>query len=642
VQFIRDLKLWHKFLLIGGLAVLLCAPPTALLTIDQFRAIRMARAEHDGVAPVGAVLKAIRLAQVHRGVSTSWLGGNDSLQASREARAAELDQAMASLLTATATYPDGRLAEHRGAVQRQWEALRAAVAAKSIDGPTGFERHTALVAEQLRLLDAVADRSTLMLDPEAAVYYTIVAMVDTLPRLSEQLGQQRALGALYLTRHAMTPEQKAGLRAGIAQIGQLSGDADRYFGNVGQTDAGLAAALAAPRQAAAQAASAAVALVSAQLLDATALDAPAADYFKAITGHIDAQFALIASAFGQLDQRLAARETAALRFLALLLGCGALAGTLAAALMTAIVRSTGRTVASAQAAAEALAQGDLGHRVQVDARDEIGRMANTLGQAMQHLAGMVREIKSTGDSVSTASAQIAAANGDLSARTEQTAANLQEAASAMEQLHATVRNNAEAAHQATLLAGQSSAVAASGGELVGQVVTTMHEISERSGKIADIVGVIDGIAFQTNILALNAAVEAARAGAQGRGFAVVAAEVRSLAQRSASAAREIKGLIGNSVTAVQNGAALVGQAQQTMGQIVDQARQVSVLVGEIGTASAEQSEGITQVNQAVSLLDQATQQNAALVEESAAAADSLSQQSLRLVQAVSRFRVDAG
>jgi methyl-accepting chemotaxis protein len=209
----------------------------------------------------------------------------------------------------------------------------------------------------------------------------------------------------------------------------------------------------------------------------------------------------------------------------------------------------------------------------------------------------------------------------------------------MEQLHATVRNNADSARQAATLADQSSQVASNGGAIVGQVVETMQAISLRSDKIADIIGVIDGIAFQTNILALNAAVEAARAGEQGRGFAVVAGEVRALAQRSAEAAREIKALIQASVETVKSGTSLVSRAQSTMQDIVHQVKQVSTLVGEIGTATAEQSEGIAQVNKTVGQLDEATQQNAALVEQSAAAADSLRQQASTLVLAVGRFTV---
>jgi methyl-accepting chemotaxis protein len=478
-----------------------------------------------------------------------------------------------------------------------------------------------------------------MLDPVASAYYLVASVVDTLPKLSEQLGQNRALGAIYLQRGAMTPNDRAGLQASLSQIAQLSGDAERYFDNAVEAQPDLATTLAAPRQSAVQAANAAAGLLRDKLLNPGSLDASALDYFNTMTGHIDVQYQLIEATFTALTQHLDGRIAHARFVLLLLLAGMATVGTMAAWLIATIIRSTSRTVAIAQAAAEALAQGDLCHRVQADARDEIGHMANTLGHAMQHLAGMVREIKSTGESVSTASAQIAAANSYLSARTEHTAANLQQAASAMEQLHATVRNNADAARQATSLAGQSSQVATAGGDLVGQVVATMGEISASSGKISDIIGVIDGIAFQTNILALNAAVEAARAGEQGRGFAVVASEVRSLAQRSASAAREIKTLIGSSVDTVRSGAALVGQAQQTMGEIVGQAQQVSVLVGEIGTATAEQTDGIAQVNQAVSQLDQATQQNAALVEESAAAADSLKHQALRLVEAVSRFRV---
>ena len=639
MHLIRDLKIWQKFLLIAAIAVVLCAPPTVLLVLGQTRTLQSDQDERAGIAPVGALLQLIRQTQIHRGVSAQWLGGNDSLQSTRQTRAAELDKAIEAMRSTTAIYVGGRLEGRRAAVLRQWLALRADVASRALDAPTSFARHNALVAEQLRLLADVSDRSGLMLDPVASAYYLVASVVDTLPKLSEQLGQNRALGAIYLQRGAMTPNDRAGLQASLSQIAQLSGDAERYFDNAVEAQPDLATTLAAPRQSAVQAANAAAGLLRDKLLNPGSLDASALDYFNTMTGHIDVQYQLIEATFTALTQHLDGRIAHARFVLLLLLAGMATVGTMAAWLIATIIRSTSRTVAIAQAAAEALAQGDLCHRVQADARDEIGHMANTLGHAMQHLAGMVREIKSTGESVSTASAQIAAANSDLSARTEHTAANLQQAASAMEQLHATVRNNADAARQATSLAGQSSQVATTGGDLVGQVVATMGEISASSGKISDIIGVIDGIAFQTNILALNAAVEAARAGEQGRGFAVVASEVRSLAQRSASAAREIKTLIGSSVDTVRSGAALVGQAQQTMGEIVGQAQQVSVLVGEIGTATAEQTDGIAQVNQAVSQLDQATQQNAALVEESAAAADSLKHQALRLVEAVSRFRV---
>ncbi|WP_235582356.1 methyl-accepting chemotaxis protein, partial [Rhizobacter sp. Root16D2] len=232
-------------------------------------------------------------------------------------------------------------------------------------------------------------------------------------------------------------------------------------------------------------------------------------------------------------------------------------------------------------------------------------------------------------------------NQDLSARTEQTASNLQQAASSMEQLTGTVKQSADSARQANQLASSAAEVAARGGSVVAQVVTTMDEINASSKKINDIIGVIDGIAFQTNILALNAAVEAARAGEQGRGFAVVASEVRSLAQRSAQAAKEIKGLIGASVDRVEAGSRLVADAGTTMNEIVGSVQRVSDIIGEITAASSEQSDGIGQINTTVTQLDQMTQQNSALVEESAAAAESLRDQAQRLSQAVGAFRFEA-
>ena len=291
-------------------------------------------------------------------------------------------------------------------------------------------------------------------------------------------------------------------------------------------------------------------------------------------------------------------------------------------------------------AAVRVAEGDLSRPLVVKPGDSTSVLAS-MARMQASLTSVVSNVRSNSESVATASAQIAQGNQDLSQRTEEQASALQQTAATMEQLNTTVRNNADSAKQANQLAQGASTVAAQGGEVVGQVVTTMQGISDSSRKIGDIIGVIDGIAFQTNILALNAAVEAARAGEQGRGFAVVASEVRSLAQRSAEAAKEIKTLIGRSVEQVEQGTVLVDQAGKTMGEIVGSIRRVSDIVAEISSASQEQSTGITQVGDAVGQMDQATQQNAALVEESAAAAESLKVQARHLVQAVAVFKLAA-
>ena len=301
-------------------------------------------------------------------------------------------------------------------------------------------------------------------------------------------------------------------------------------------------------------------------------------------------------------------------------------------------RQLGGEPATAAAVANAVAQGDLSSRIEVRPGDESSLMAR-LAQMQRGLAEVVGSVRVGSESVATASQQIAHGNSDLSSRTEQQAGALQQTAATMEQLGTTVRHNADNARQANQLALGASTVASRGGAVVGQVVDTMKGINDASKKIADIISVIDGIAFQTNILALNAAVEAARAGEQGRGFAVVASEVRSLAQRSANAAKEIKALITDSVGRVEQGTALVDQAGRTMQEIVGAIQKVSDVVGEISSASAEQSSGVSQVSQAVSQMDQATQQNAALVEQSAAAADSLKQQAQQLVQAVAVFQL---
>jgi methyl-accepting chemotaxis protein len=288
--------------------------------------------------------------------------------------------------------------------------------------------------------------------------------------------------------------------------------------------------------------------------------------------------------------------------------------------------------------ASRIATGDLGAEWRVHEKDEPARLMLALHAMQQELRALVGKVRESADNIQTASSEVATGNMDLSQRTEQTASNLQQTASSMTELTGAVRQSAQAAAQASQLASSASDVARRGGEVVTRMVSTMDEINASSKKIADIIGVIDGIAFQTNILALNAAVEAARAGEQGRGFAVVASEVRSLAHRSAEAAKEIKALIGTSVTKVESGSLLVQGAGTTMNEIVASVQRVADIIGEITAASAEQSGGIEQVNTAVTELDRMTQQNAALVEQSAAASESLKHQAQVLAGTVSAFR----
>ncbi|KAB0643529.1 methyl-accepting chemotaxis protein [Burkholderia latens] len=317
------------------------------------------------------------------------------------------------------------------------------------------------------------------------------------------------------------------------------------------------------------------------------------------------------------------------------------AGFVAAALSwLALTRAIGRPIAEALAHFDAIAAGDLRRAIVVQRRDEMGQLLDGLARMQRGLVDTVRTVRGGSESIATAARQIAAGNIDLSSRTEEQASALQETASSMEQLTGTVKQNADNARQASSLAANASEIANKGNTVVGQVVGTMGEINDSSAKIADIIAIIEGIAFQTNILALNAAVEAARAGEEGRGFAVVAGEVRSLAQRSSSAAKEIKALIDASVERIRTGSTLVDEAGRTMSDVISAVQRVTDIMGEIAAASEEQSGGIEQVARAVAQMDEVTQQNAALVEEAAAAAQSLDEQAARLRDTASVFRID--
>ena len=638
-QFIGNLKLSRKFALIGALVLAMLALPVWLAIKASVETLSVAHAEAAGIEPSGDVLALIRFTQQHRAQSAMMLAGNDSVQAARQASQAEVEQAMAKAQRSVAGLDDPKLDERLAAIRSEWQAVAAAVDGKSIAGPQSFARHTALIARQLALLDDIVGSSRLAFDSDAATHYLISSVLVHLPRLNESLGQIRGLGAALLTSGEVTPENRMRIAAtGVAAQQHL--DSTRgAFGKALGVEPAWRRTLGGPVASAAAAAEGALKLADEQIVRTETPSLASADYFASMTQAIDTQFELAAVAFEALDSALSDRVAAERRALWLVLG-GAVPGAIALWIIILTARTTTHSIGQAVQLAQNVAAGDLTSRIEVGSSDEAGHLLAALKEMNESLAGIVSNVRQSSDSIATGSAQIAAGNADLSARTESQASSLEETASSMEELTGTVKQNAEHAHHASKLVMSTADIAANGGKVVGRVVDTMASIKESSRKIADIIGVIDGIAFQTNILALNAAVEAARAGEQGRGFAVVASEVRNLAQRSAGAAKEIKTLIQDSVEQVEAGRKLVDEAGEAMDDIVTSVELVADIISGTATASQEQSAGIDQVNQAVGQMDEMTQQNAALVEQAAAAAESLQDQAAKLAEAVSVFRLE--
>ncbi len=477
---------------------------------------------------------------------------------------------------------------------------------------------------------------------EAASYSTdnTVPSLEALAKTADAFDELRILTGKYIS--ASDPQAAKGLEAAIAQKAEqarssfaayerlLSDDKDRTL--LAADRAAAAATEQVREQAMALARDGkkeeALNLFTIQLADA------AQHRGEALTAHraYNAQL-------GKQGADEAARIIGNAEWLEAVGAVAVLIGVLALASM--VARSITRPLHEAVEFAHKVARGDLTGRVNAVTSDETGNLLAALSQMCESLKEVVGKVRAGSETIATATSQIASGNLDLSSRTEQQASSLQQTASSMEELTSTVQLNAQNAQQASSLATNASDVAHKGSDVVGRVVETMSQISERSTKIADITGIIEGIAFQTNILALNAAVEAARAGEQGRGFAVVASEVRSLAQRSSSAAKEIKDLITASVQTIQDGSALAGDAGRTMADVTQAIARVTDIMGEIAAASNEQSRGIEQVGVAITQMDEVTQQNAALVEQAAAASQSLDEQGRQLSQAVAFFRVAA-
>jgi methyl-accepting chemotaxis protein len=634
-------RLRPKFTLVAALALGMSLLPATMAVRERWQALETAQQEVTGVAPAGALLKLLRVTQQHRGLSAAALAGNEAAAAKRQAVQQEVDQALAAAQAAVQALQDPTLNQRSATLLEQWQALAQAVAGKTIEAPASFSRHGTLVSAQLDLLRDVAQATGMSLDAQAATHHAIGATLNDLPRLTEAMGQLRARGATALQKQAATPEDKARFEALATMARLFDHNARHAFEQLGRADARMAAALKPAREQAQALAEDSLALVQKALLSSEVLDHPPAAYFERQTKAIDAQFALVDAAFAEVRRALDERAADSRRALLLLAGSMLALAALSLGLLAAVTRSTIQGIDAALAVARTVAAGDLSARIDITRRDETGDLLAALKAMNDSLASLVGQVRDSSEQIATGAGQIASGNADLSQRTEEQASNLQQTAASMEQLNASVRHNADSARQAAGMAQGASGVARQGGQDMAAVVATMQEISESSRRIGDIIGVIDGIAFQTNILALNAAVEAARAGEHGRGFAVVAGEVRSLAQRSAQAAREIKSLIASSTERVETGMRQVSGAGQTMEQIVAQVQRVDALIGEIGDSTQQQATGIGQVGDAVDQLDQVTQQNAALVEESAAAADSLHQQATRLVAAVGRFRLAA-
>jgi methyl-accepting chemotaxis protein len=638
---IHRLRLSHKFGLLALLGALMLAPPMTYYLVDAEAELASTRQEVAGLQPSAALLKLIRLTQQHRGLTATVLGGKAEAEGQRAERQREVDQALGEFAALAAGIEDPKFAEGWQQVQQQWKTLSAQVAQRQMAAPASFAGHSALVELQLDLHGRIVSHYGLDLDPEPVSYHLVIATMTQLPQLAEQLGKLRGSGAGILARGQATVADRAML-GGLSESAR--GEMHRLLTTLERAlehDPALRERMAGPIEQARAGVERTREMLRTDLIEAEALTLPSAEYFQATTKAIDQVFAVHGLASEALAGALQVRTTRLQHNEWLVIGLSVLMVGLCGLLARSIVRTILQATDDARRMAERIAAGDLSPEPLRAGEDELGRMVQAMEAMRLSLTEVVGTVRENAVSVAAASAQIAQGNIDLSSRTEQQAAALQQTAATMDQLGSTVSHNADHAREADGLAREASTLASRGGEMVSQVVGTMGGISEASRKIGDIIGVIDSIAFQTNILALNAAVEAARAGEQGRGFAVVATEVRNLAQRSAEAAREIKALISTSVERVEQGVSLVDQTGRSVGEVVESIRRVSDIVAQISAASAEQSTGVAQVGQAVTQMDRATQQNAALVEQSAAAAGTLKSQAEQLVDAVARFRVAA-
>ncbi len=620
------------------MTLILVAIPSTLYFYGTNAQIHLKQRESSGIPTERAVLQALQLTQKHRAEAAVWLSNDSTGHNPPQQTATDADAAYETVATEVGRFDKDDPAVQQWALTVEaWRSLRQKVANRAIDQPESLSAHAALIGNLLKTNALLLDHYGLSIDGDLDSSRLATSSLSDLPAVTEELGKARAKGASILSRGSVTPADTVELtnliERGKERSALFKSSMDKATGRNPQ----LASLLNRPIDDAQSAAAAVLDLADKRIIHSAAPDLAPADYIRQYTDAIDQFFRVDTIAIDGLDALLQQQSfhlrAVQLAVLAVLL----VIVLLSAAFAIAVIRSVVKPVALAVEFARRVAKGDLTGSIEATGSNETAQLLHALQDMNVQLLQLVGNVRRSAQAISVAANEIAVGNTDLSQRTEEQAASLEETASSMEQLTATVKQNAQNADAAFNLALAASETSRDGGTAVESVAVVMDRISSRAAKISEIVSLIDGIAFQTNILALNAAVEAARAGDEGRGFAVVAGEVRALAQRSATAAKEIKALIEESVSAIQEGADTATTARNTVSRTVDAIGQVNTIMNEIATASAEQGNGIDQVNIAISQMDQVTQQNAALVEQASASTAAMAEQAARLTREVEVF-----
>ena len=632
------IRVWHKLLFLGLIAGVLCAVPTYLYVRGALKEIREALIEVQGLAPAAELVRLMQPLQNHRGLAAAVLSGDRALVSLRAVKEKEVTEAFVKLRAAVPPSA-APLIKQLDTVEAEWKSLSTAIKDQAFPVEDSYNRHTKLVASTLNLLENTLDYFGLTLDPDANSYHLIIGAFIDLPKLTESIGRLRATGTAILGIKQATTEERVTIATMLERTRDALLHSRAQIQKVVEANGSAMDKLEAASAAAQTETQKLIAVTDLEFMRIEILRYSAADYLKLGTTAIDAQFNLIDTARGEIERILHERVAAYRWTMAVLLGLIAALLVLGAAAMFWMARSITRPLNEAIRDADAIAAGRLDTVIHNISLDEVGQLRKSMHHMQRNLAHIVFSIRENSESVATAAREIASSTRDMSARTESQASSLEQTAASMEELNTTFQKNDESSQHVSDLAAKAAEAAEQGGAVVGKVTRTMQEIDVSSKKIAEIISVIDSIAFQTNILALNAAVEAARAGEQGRGFAVVAAEVRALAQRSGQASKEIRTLISDSVKKVQTGTREAVESGKAMDEILASVRKVTATMAQMQTVRQDQRQGVTQVTSAVEQMNQGTQQSAAMVEEIAATADLLSDQAQHLTEAVAAFKL---